>query len=316
MCLLGWCEQLLLSRDLFIDPVPLLFLNTSKGQSVVKCLNLGCGNRYHPAWQNVDFSPADSTILAHDLRNALPFPNMTFDLVYHSHVLEHFSPADAKRFVGECFRVLRPSGTMRVAVPDLESLAARYLRKLECADGGDASAVIEHQWAIIQLIDQCTRESSGGEMVKFLESVTIQDLEVLSTTSSTAREVLRHRTRDGLDRQSPRPRTIFEKLHRIASALLRNLRTADTKQGSAARDFRMSGELHKWMYDRVSIRQLLGDVGFTASHVVGPLESAIDGWEDFRLDANADGSIYKPDSLIIECTKPLVLQPFTAETLP
>ncbi|MEM9703666.1 MAG: class I SAM-dependent methyltransferase, partial [Planctomycetota bacterium] len=58
-------------------------------------------------------------VLAHDLRDPLPFEDGAYDFVYHSHVLEHFRPADVPAFLSECRRVLRPGGVLRVVVPDL-----------------------------------------------------------------------------------------------------------------------------------------------------------------------------------------------------
>src|SRR5580704_992300 len=85
----------------------------------MRALNLGCGDRFHPNWENLDFVPVDRTVKAHDLRRGIPYPDGCFDVVYHSHVLEHFSKVEAPQFLRECFRVLAPSGIIRVVVPDL-----------------------------------------------------------------------------------------------------------------------------------------------------------------------------------------------------
>lgn len=93
----------------------------------MKLLNLGCGSRFHPAWVNIDTAPAEPSVVAHDLREGIPFPDAEFDAVYHSHVLEHFPKRSAGPFLAECLRVLRPGGILRVAVPDLERIARGYL---------------------------------------------------------------------------------------------------------------------------------------------------------------------------------------------
>src|SRR5690349_21176406 len=96
-------------------------------------LNLGCGASFHSSWANVDVVARDPTVICHDLRNPLPFAAGAFEVVYHSHVLEHLSREQARFLIAECFRVLRPGGFLRVAVPDLETICRLYLTHLEAA---------------------------------------------------------------------------------------------------------------------------------------------------------------------------------------
>ena len=42
-------------------------------------------------------------------------------------MIEHLDRAEARGFLAECKRVLRPGGILRLAVPDLRIAAARYL---------------------------------------------------------------------------------------------------------------------------------------------------------------------------------------------
>src|SRR6185437_7104009 len=73
----------------------------------MRALNLGCGGRFQPDWENLDFAPASAAVRAHDLQKGIPFPDGTFDVVYHSHVLEHFPKQFAPSFLRECHRVLK-----------------------------------------------------------------------------------------------------------------------------------------------------------------------------------------------------------------
>jgi predicted SAM-dependent methyltransferase len=125
--------------------------------AALKLLNLGCGNRFHPAWTNVDFVSTNSVVIAYDLNKGINYPDASYDVVYHSHLLEHFAKNDAERFISECFRVLRPGGIVRVAVPDLEKLAKIYLETLENACDGVTGQAANYEWIMLHLYDQTVR---------------------------------------------------------------------------------------------------------------------------------------------------------------
>ena len=73
--------------------------------------------------------------LVHDLTRPLPFGDNTVSVIYGAHVLEHLYLTDARRLLLECRRVLRPSGVIRIVVPDLQSMASVYLH----GKNGDSS---------------------------------------------------------------------------------------------------------------------------------------------------------------------------------
>lgn len=75
----------------------------------MKYLNVGCGNRFHPDWVNVDLSPIDKRVITHDLSTGIPFDDNSFDAVYHSHLLEHIPRHQGKIFI----RMLSGSKTPR-----------------------------------------------------------------------------------------------------------------------------------------------------------------------------------------------------------
>jgi hypothetical protein len=70
------------------------------------------------------------------------------------------------------------------------------------------------------------------------------------------------------------------------------------------RDTRANGESHQWMYDSWSLAALLGDSGFADIATVDAATSCIKSWGQWCLDVNEDGTIYKQDSIFIECRKP------------
>ena len=125
-------------------------------------LNLGCGQRFHPDWVNLDLRPGGSSVQKWDLRKDLPFADESFDVVYHSHVLEHFSRAEALELLVRCRRVLRPDGVIRVVVPDLERIARAYLEALDKSLAGSTESQERYNWIVLEMYDQAVREAPGG----------------------------------------------------------------------------------------------------------------------------------------------------------
>jgi predicted SAM-dependent methyltransferase len=157
-------------------------------------LNVGCGTRMHPGWTNVDFSvyarlagkkrltsllhrvglisdtraqrlrAVDPDIICWDLRRGIPFPDGEFDVIYHSHVLEHLDRSATLPFLRECQRVVKPGGVVRVVVPDLQLWAGAYAASLEgmARSPTDANSARAHEQLVANLLDQFTRTESCG----------------------------------------------------------------------------------------------------------------------------------------------------------
>ena len=89
-------------------------------------LHIGCGNVILPKpFENLDtreMSGVDHVCEA----DKLPFTNDTFDLVYSSHVLEHFERNKTQYIINEWVRVVKPGGTIRLSVPSFEALIRIY----------------------------------------------------------------------------------------------------------------------------------------------------------------------------------------------
>jgi glycosyltransferase involved in cell wall biosynthesis len=85
----------------------------------IRKLHFGCGSAVLNNWLNTDLEPGDGIICV-DVRRRLPFEDRTFDYIYSEHLLEHLIYQKGLNFIRECFRVLKPKGTMRIATPDLQ----------------------------------------------------------------------------------------------------------------------------------------------------------------------------------------------------
>ena len=89
-------------------------------------LNWGCGPVRPREWVNSDLEPGDGVDLPCDIRHGLPVPDDTFDCVVSIHVLEQLPYLELDATLRELRRVLKPGGTLRLAVPDLDRAIAAY----------------------------------------------------------------------------------------------------------------------------------------------------------------------------------------------
>lgn len=245
-------------------------------------LNLGCGTvfRASPQWVNMDVAPVDrSFVRQYQLLMGIPFADASFAAVYHSHFLEHFPREQVPAFLRECFRVLRPGGILRVVVPDLEGILRSYLAVLDSARAGEAGAEDRLSWMQVELLDQLTRQYSGGLMA----SAWRQADESLAS-------FIRSRVGNELESIKRDPQSAPLRLPEYPLAL-----------PMPNAQFLQTGEPHRWMYDSVSLAALLRQAGFVNVHATGCGTKALG---DFQPDCLPDGSARKPDSLYLEAEKP------------
>lgn len=93
-------------------------------------LNLGSGTTPIPGFVNVDALPdAPGVGVVADIGHRLPFEDGSADLVYASHLLEHFPTDQVPELLAEWRRVLRAGGVLLVAVPDLEVIARTLVKR-------------------------------------------------------------------------------------------------------------------------------------------------------------------------------------------
>lgn len=284
-------------------------MNPAEMRSDRRYLNLGCGDRFRPTWTNVDIASFGEGVIAHDLFEPLPFPEGSFDCVYHSHVLEHLDASAAKRLLRECYRVLKLGGVLRIAVPDLEGIARSYIACLDaCLAKGDRCLEENYDWIVMELFDQMVRSNSGGAMFGFLRNEKLGDLGfVMGRMGGEAKRILerhQHRSETEAPRTLPRvPASLPRVLAAIRERILKFVFRDDWEALRLGR-FRRSGEIHQWMYDRFSLARLFAQTGFVEVCQRDAKTSFIAGWQTFGLDTEPDGSVYKPDSLFMEGIKP------------
>lgn len=283
-----------------------------------KYLNLGCGNRYHPDWINIDIAPQGTEVIQHDLSRGIPLPDESCDVVYHAAVLEHMRRSDASVFLAACYRVLKPGGIVRVGVPDLEKTCQLYLSRLAAALNGDEVAAHGYDWVMLELFDQTVREKSGGGMLDYLRQNPLpNETFVYERIGEEGRQLVKALRRRDSERRSTAhgPVAAPAFLHKLR----RGLRTLPGvakrhmlwwllgAEGMRALDvgrFRLAGEVHQWMYDRYSLARLLCLTGFHDPQLKDANTSRIPNWTSFHLDTLPDGQVIKPDLFFMEAIKP------------
>lgn len=258
-------------------------------------VNLGCGGRIHADWANYDLSPTAPGIRRANFISGIPLHDASADCVYHSHLLEHLPESIARRFLLECKRVLKPGGILRVVVPDLEQIARDYVAALDRRRGADSEEAREaHRWMTIEMVDQLVRSRPGGEFGAMLDRGVRNPAFIEPRLGSFGR-----------GRMKP-PGSTPSPTSRYVRALDRIERWLPKSWGYLVSEmlYRRLGEVHRWMYDELSLADLLTDLGYVQVQRAAPTVSRIPGWLKFHLDADPDGTQYKGVSLYMEAVKP------------
>ena len=95
-------------------------------------INIVCGNWFFPGWKNVDFQKQGTTqeFIDYEIdlsqNTSFPFKDNSVDLIYSSACI-HLLPTyeNVENVLNECYRILKPSGMMRLNCID-EGLFLNY----------------------------------------------------------------------------------------------------------------------------------------------------------------------------------------------
>jgi predicted SAM-dependent methyltransferase len=89
-------------------------------------LHLGCGKKYIQGYTHVDlldYEHIDYKVSADKLSFAI---DNSIELIYACHILEHFGRHEYENVLQEWYRVLKPNGILRLAVPDFDAIVNYY----------------------------------------------------------------------------------------------------------------------------------------------------------------------------------------------
>ena len=94
----------------------------------VRRLNWGCGASGEPGWINSDVKEGPGIDIACDIRNGLPLDSDSIDYAVSIHALPELTYPDLVPALTELRRVLKPSGVLRLSLPDLLKGVDAYRR--------------------------------------------------------------------------------------------------------------------------------------------------------------------------------------------
>lgn len=271
-------------------------------------MNLGCGYKYVKAeeWLNADMLSVGDEVVKCNFLNGIPFESGKFDLVYHSHVLEHFPKEDGEKFIAECHRILKPGGVIRIALPNLETIAKEYLKNLERAVAGEPNANDDYDWMMLEMYDQTVRNKMGGNMMNYLVQETIPNEQYVFGRIGEGGKKWRAEYGASGAGADTKNHSALQKILKRPSLVLKGLKHLYIRLALSKKDyqyystgrFRFGGEIHQWMYDRYSLGLLFLQVGFKDIVVRTAVTSYIDKWADYKLDDTSENA-----SLFIEAIK-------------
>ncbi|HTY61239.1 MAG TPA: methyltransferase domain-containing protein [Acidobacteriota bacterium] len=94
-------------------------LNRYLQGTTTRKLHLGCGKNLLQGWLNTDLKYRKNRISFLDASKTFPFQNETIDFIFCEHLIEHLSFVQAKNLLGECRRILKANGTIRISMPSI-----------------------------------------------------------------------------------------------------------------------------------------------------------------------------------------------------
>jgi predicted SAM-dependent methyltransferase len=89
-------------------------------------LHLGCGGVYLEGWQNIDISPHSKADSLDDVSTLKSIDTESCDIIYASHVLEHFDRSEYVEVLSVWQQKLKVGGLLRLAVPNIQAALSWY----------------------------------------------------------------------------------------------------------------------------------------------------------------------------------------------
>jgi SAM-dependent methyltransferase len=182
----------------------------------VRRLNWGCGGDARRGWINSDTTASPGVDVVANIREGLSIESGSIDYAVGVHSLQELAFPELLPALAELYRVLRPGGTLRLVVPDLDAGIRAYTERDDAhflvppdqvrsrggrfiahiLRGGDARSLFTFDFAEELLLDagfvDVTRCQSGETASRFEEIVELDPREPGSMFIETTRPPGRH----------------------------------------------------------------------------------------------------------------------------
>lgn len=89
-------------------------------------LHLGCGTKIIEGFINIDVRLLPGVDIVSSIESLPMFEDNSVDLIYCCHVLEHFPRNNVQQILQEWYRILKPTGILRISVPNFEAVVTHY----------------------------------------------------------------------------------------------------------------------------------------------------------------------------------------------
>ena len=94
----------------------------------MKKLHLGCGTKHIEGYTNIDVRYLPGVDEVNNIKFLRNYKPNSIDVIYACHGLEHFSRWEYKTVLTRWFELLKPGGTLRLAVPNFNSICQHYIK--------------------------------------------------------------------------------------------------------------------------------------------------------------------------------------------
>lgn len=101
---------------------------SAAGEATVRRLNWGCGKHPRPGWINSDTADWFGVDYVVDILEGLPIESDSIDYTVSIHALPEIHYDDLLPALYELRRVLKPGGTLRLCLPDIDKGISAYQR--------------------------------------------------------------------------------------------------------------------------------------------------------------------------------------------